>query len=124
MVVVEKYRKELGDLNVGIRKGKENRKVGKLVLKHAWFPVRQRWHIPTQDLVFGTEEAYRFVKRIIDGNASVTLANTIDYGINRPGFMMADEMAIMKKINERLLSDPIPDYEAYKRSEGAYLVNE
>ena len=31
MVVVEKYRKELGDLNVGIRKGKESRKVGKLV---------------------------------------------------------------------------------------------
>ena len=30
MVVVEKYRKELGDLNVGIPKGSENRKVGEL----------------------------------------------------------------------------------------------
>ena len=30
MVVVEKYRKELGDLNVGIAKGSENREVGEL----------------------------------------------------------------------------------------------
>ena len=30
MVVVEKYRKELGDLNVGIAKGSENREIGEL----------------------------------------------------------------------------------------------
>lgn len=30
MLVVEKYRKELGDLNVGIAKGSENRKIGKI----------------------------------------------------------------------------------------------
>ena len=30
MVVVEKYRKELGDLNVEIATGSENRKIGQL----------------------------------------------------------------------------------------------
>lgn len=97
---------------------------GKLVLKHAWFPIRARWHVPTQDLIFDTEQAYRFVKRITDGNASITLANTTDYGLNKAGYMMADEMVMMKEINNRLLSNPVPDYETYVRPEGAFLLGD
>ena len=38
--------------------------------------------------------------------------------------MTPDEMVIMKEINARLMSDPVPDYEPYVRPEGAYLVSE
>lgn len=94
------------------------------VLKHAWFPVRERWHVPTQPLVFEEEQAYRFVKRIIDGNAAITLANTIDNQGANAGHIMPDEMLFMKEINNRLLMNPVPDYEPYIRPEGASLVGE
>lgn len=97
---------------------------GKSVLKHAWFPVRKRWHVPTQPLVFEVEQAYRFAKRIKDGNAAITFANTIENGGSNAGHMMADEMAIMKEINKRLLMNPVPIYESYVRPNGASLVGE
>ena len=94
---------------------------GKEVLKHAWFPIRTLWHVPMADLVFGTEQAYRFVKTITDGGASMTFATTVNYGT---GHMMADEMAIMKEINRRLQMDPQMDYVPYQRPPGAYYVGE
>lgn len=97
---------------------------GKSVLKHAWFPIRERWHVPHLDLVFGLEQAYRFVKRIKDSGSAITFANTTDNGVVNPGHMMADEMVIMKEINDRLLMDVIPDFDPYIRPEGASLVNE
>ena len=97
---------------------------GNIILKHAWFPVRERWHVSNQPLVFGTEDAYRFAKRIIDANAGVTFATTIDDIGSGKGYMMRDEMDIMKTINNRLLSSPIPDFEPYVRPEGAFLVGE
>ena len=97
---------------------------GKSVLKHAWFPVRQQWHSPRADLVFGVEQAYRFVKTAIDGNTAITLANTIDYGIDNPGYMMRDEMEIMKEINARLMMETPPTPEVYVRPEGASLLGE
>ncbi|MFW2348017.1 MAG: T9SS type A sorting domain-containing protein [Wenyingzhuangia sp.] len=97
---------------------------GNIILKHAWFPVRERWHVSSRPLVFGTEDAYRFAKRIIDANAGVTFATTIDDIGSGKGYMMRDEMDIMKEINNRLLSNPIPDFEPYERPEGAYLVGE
>ena len=42
----------------------------------------------------------------------------------KKGYMTADEMDIMVEINNRMTQDPKPDYEAYKRPEGAYLVGE
>lgn len=96
---------------------------GKSVLKHAWFPVRERWHVPTQPLVFGVEQAYRFVKTVIDGNASLTFATTTsDKNTTIPGYLMQDEMDIMKEINARLLMEPSPTPEVYIRPEGAALV--
>lgn len=97
---------------------------GKLVLKHAWFPIRERWHSPAQPLVFEIEQAYRFVKTITEGNAAITFANTIEDDGSNSGHMMADEMAIMKEINNRLLMNPSPASEAYVRPEGASLVND
>ena len=97
---------------------------GNTVLKHAWFPVRDRWHVPTANLIFGIEDAYRFAKQIVDAEAGVTFATTIDRVGSGKGFMMSDEMDIMREINDRLLSNPVPDFEPYVRPEGAYLVGE
>lgn len=97
---------------------------GKTVIKHGWFPIRKRWHVPSQDIVFEKEQAYRFVRRITDAGAAITFANTIDYGVENPGFMMPDEMAIMKEINRRLLMDPMMEYLPYTRPAGAKLVGE
>lgn len=97
---------------------------GYSVLKHAWFPVREKWHVPTFDLLCETEQAYRFVKSITDTNASITFATTTDYGKWNAGYIMQDEMDIMKEINDRLLSATVPDFEPYVRPEGAFLVGE
>ena len=97
---------------------------GNTVLKHAWFPIRARWHVPQQPLVFGIEDAYRFTRQLVNAGAGVTFATTISRWNPNKGHMMADEMAIMKAINDRLLSIPVPDFEPYVRPEGAYLVGE
>ena len=97
---------------------------GNTILKHAWFPVRARWHVPQTALIFGTEDAYRFAKQIVDANAGVTFATTIDYRGSNKGYIMPEEMDIMKEINNRLLSNPVPDFEPYVRPEGAFLVGE
>jgi len=95
----------------------------KKVLKHAWFPVRERWHLPTLPLVFDVEQAYRFVKSITDTDASITFATTTAYAVKpNPGYLMEDEMDIMKVINARLLMEPVPEFEEYIRPEGASLV--
>lgn len=94
-----------------------------IVLKHAWFPVRDRWHVSSANLIFGAEDAYRFAKTLKDAHAGVTFATTID-DVNNKGFMMEEEMDIMKAINDRLLSDPVPDYQPYSRPEGAFLVGD
>lgn len=97
---------------------------GKKILKHAWFPMRDKWHVSSANLIFGTEDAYRFTRTLVDAKAGVTFATTIDSKRGRKGYMMAEEMAIMKEINDRLLSNPMPDYEPYVRPEGAFLVGE
>lgn len=79
--------------------------------------------MPTVDLVFGTEQAYRFVKRITDADAGVTFATTTsDENTTVQGYMMRDEMEIMKEINARLLMETPPTSEVYVRPEGASLV--
>ena len=97
----------------------------KQVLKHAWFPIRDKWHVSSANLIFGIEDAYRFSKILIDAKAGVTFANTIsnNNGVDA-GHIKDDEMVIMKAINDRLLSNPIPDYDPYVRPEGAFLVGE
>ncbi|QXP71059.1 T9SS type A sorting domain-containing protein [Polaribacter sp. R2A056_3_33] len=97
----------------------------KQALKHVWFPIRDKWHVSSANLIFGTEDAYRFSKILIDAKAGVTFANTIsnNNGVDA-GHIKDDEMVIMKTINDRLLSNPVPDYEPYVRPEGAYLVGE
>ncbi|MFD2561368.1 galactose-binding domain-containing protein [Aquimarina rubra] len=100
---------------------------GKKVQKHGWFPIRERWHSPQVPIVFNTEEAYRFVRRITDYGGMITFANTNqtpNLGDGRAGHMMSDEMAIMKEINRRLLMNPKVDYVPYTRPEGASLVGE
>jgi hypothetical protein len=97
----------------------------KQVLKHAWFPIRDKWHVSSANLIFGIEDAYRFSKILIDAKAGVTFANTIsnNNGVDA-GHIKDDEMVIMKAINDRLLFNPIPDYDPYIRPEGAFLFGE
>ncbi|MDN3663913.1 T9SS type A sorting domain-containing protein [Algibacter miyuki] len=96
----------------------------KIILKHAWFPVRDKWHVSSANLMFGAEDAYRFTRTLVDAKAGVTFATTITDKGSGKGYMMAEEMAIMKIINDRLLSVPMTDYLPYVRPEGAYLVGE
>jgi len=93
----------------------------KEVLKHAFHPMRQRWSVSTTELVFNKiEKAYRFVRTITDGNCGFTWATTT----NNKGFMMRDEMEILKEINDRMALCPMPDYIPYQRPAGAYIVGE
>lgn len=94
-------------------------------MKHAWFPVRERWHVPQLDLVQEIEQAYRFVRRVTDGGAAITWANTAEYRKwEKLGHMMPDEMVMMKEINRRMAMSTKPDYVPYVRPQGAYLVGE
>ncbi|WP_299313685.1 T9SS type A sorting domain-containing protein [uncultured Aquimarina sp.] len=96
-------------------------------LKHGWFPIRERWHSPQVPIVFDTEQAYRFVRRITDYGGMITFANTNEtpnLGDGDAGHMMSDEMGIMKEINRRMLIDPKPDYVPYTRPAGASFVGE
>ena len=88
-------------------------------LKHGWFPIRDSWSGSGAELMFEVEQAYRFVRTITDGGAAMTWSTT-----QKKGYMTADEMDIMVEINNRMTQDPKPDYEAYERPEGAYLVGE
>jgi len=98
---------------------------GRPIVKHGWFPMRERWHSPRKPLVFvDREQVYRFTRRITDANAGVTFASTTTEDGNRKGYMMADEMALFKVVNDRLAITPMPDYVPYVRPAGAYLVGE
>lgn len=88
-------------------------------LKHAWFPVRERWSVARKKLIAEVEQAYRFVRTITDNRAAMTWSTT-----QTDGYMTADEMAIMKEINNRMTQKPKPPFKAYKRPKGAHLVSE
>ena len=88
-------------------------------IKHYFCPIRERWSVPTVDLVFEVEQAYRFVRTLTDAGATITWSTTIT-----DGFITDDEMAIMEDINDRMVLTPKPDYIPYVRPEGAYLVGE
>jgi len=91
----------------------------KLALKHYFAPIRERWSVPSADLVFEVEQAYRFVRTFTDAGACITWSTTISNG-----FITDDEMEIMLELNDRMLEEPKPDYITYVRPDGAYLVGE
>lgn len=86
-------------------------------LKHAWYPIRERWSVARRKLIFEVEQAYRFVRKITDAGASMTWSTT-----QTNGYMTADEMKIMKEINKRMTQNPKPAFQPYKRPKGAHLV--
>ncbi|WP_179351272.1 T9SS type A sorting domain-containing protein [Winogradskyella vidalii] len=88
-------------------------------IKHYFCPIRDRWSVASADLVFETEQAYRFVRTLTDVGAAITYSTTIT-----DGSITDDEMAIMEAINDRIVQTPKPDYIPYVRPEGAYLVGE
>ncbi len=91
----------------------------KQTLKHYFAPIRQRWSVPSADLIFEEEQAYRFIRTFTDAGATITWSTTIT-----DGFITADEMVIMQELNDRMVQSPKPDYIPYVRPEGAYLVGE
>jgi len=91
----------------------------KQTLKHYFIPIRQKWSVASADLIFETEQAYRFVRTFTDAKATLTWSTTIS-----DGFISSDEMVIMKEINRRMLQSPKPDFVPYVRPEGAHLVGE
>jgi len=91
----------------------------KQTVKHYFIPIRERWSVSRANLVFETEQAYRFVRTFTDARATMTWSTTITNG-----FISDDEMVIMQEINRRMQQSPKPDPEPYVRPEGASLVNE
>jgi len=89
----------------------------KKALKHAWFPIRERWSVAKTKIVFEVEQAYRFVRTITDNGAAMTWSTT-----QKKGFMKPDEMKIMVEINSRMTQNPKAPFKAYKRPKGATLV--
>ncbi|MBP0904929.1 hypothetical protein ACFSKN_18405 [Mariniflexile gromovii] len=96
-----------------------NYEVTKDNIKHAWMPMRMKWTSPKAELMFDTEQAYRFVRTLTDAGCAITWGNTNTYG-----FITEDEMVLMKEIDKRLQIKPMPHYVPYKRPEGAKLVGE
>lgn len=88
-------------------------------IKHYFCPIRERWSVPTVDIVFEVEQAYRFVRTLTDAGATITWSTTIT-----DGFITDDEMEIMEDINDRMVQIPKPDPIPYVRPLGAYLVGE
>lgn len=91
-------------------------KGGKQVLKHAWFPIRERWSVAKTKLVFDVEQAYRFTRSITDNGAAMTWSTTQFKGAMKP-----DEMKIMIEINNRMTQIPKEVFKSYKRPKGGFL---
>lgn len=90
----------------------------KLVLKHMFLPMREKWSNERVDLIFGKDDALRFAKNITDAGGSVTFSTTNLYGLP-----MADELEILTHVNEQMSSDT-PEVTEYARPQGAFLVGE
>ncbi|MDW5290822.1 hypothetical protein [Formosa sp. PL04] len=80
-------------------------------LDHSWLAINPLCHIPTQPLVFDLEQAYRFVRRIIDAGTAITFANTTDY--RSPN---ASEMKIGYSLPHQIFPKPCEKY--YKQRGG------
>lgn len=89
----------------------------KKVLKHGFFPIRAEWTDANEELVFGVEQAYRFVRVFSDAGAAITWSTTTSQG-----YTSTDELTILKEIDRRI-SQPIKEpAEPYVRPEGAAYV--
>ena len=86
--------------------------------KHLFLPIRSTWSSERSDLMFGGEQAYRFVKKIIDAGGSVTFSTTTD----TDGTTMEDEEMVLKYVNQQLEAEAPPT--PYVRPQGAFLVGE
>jgi len=91
----------------------------KYILRHWWGPMRQKWNGQNDPLLFDAEQAYRFVRTVTDAGGAYSWSNTI---LN--GAIPQDEFKILKTIDQRMQLIPKPEYQPYKRPEGAYLKEE
>lgn len=89
------------------------------IVKHAWVPMRNNWTSTSFPLLFEIEQAYRFVRTLTDANCAITWANA-----KTNGKIIPEEMEIMKEIDARLRTSPMPDYIPYVRPEGSLLVGD
>ena len=87
-------------------------------LKHLFLPIRATWSSERSTLMFGEEQAYRFVKRITDAGGAVTFSTTTD----TDGTTMEDEEEVLKYVDEQLSNGAHPT--EYVRPTGAFLIGE
>lgn len=88
----------------------------KQIVKHLFLPIRATWSNNKSELMFNKEQAYRFVKNIIDAGGAVTFSTTTDID----GTTMEDEELILKYVNQQLEINATPA--KYVRPQGASLV--
>ncbi len=91
---------------------------GRVIVKHMFAPIRRRWSQATEPLMYDKDQAYRFVKRIVDAGAAITFSTTITAG----GLATPDEVEVLKHVSSQLAANA--DYVPYVRPEGAFLVGE
>jgi len=91
---------------------------GDVFVKHMFAPIRRRWSLNHEPIMYSKDQAYRMVKRITDAGASITFSTTITTG----GMAMPDELEVLTHVNDQLMANA--DYVPYTRPEGAYLVGE
>ena len=86
--------------------------------KHLFLPIRSTWSSERSELMFESQQAYRFVKRITDAGGAVTFSTTTD----TDGTTMEDEELVLKFVNQKLqMNAPASEY---VRPIGAFLVGE
>jgi hypothetical protein len=86
--------------------------------KHLFLPIRSTWSSERSELMFESQQAYRFVKRITDAGGAVTFSTTTD----TDGTTMEDEELVLKFVNQQLqMNAPASEY---VRPIGAFLVGE
>ena len=88
------------------------------VLKHMFVPIRETWSSPRGELMFGQEQAYRFVKNITDAGGAITFSTT-----NNDGTTREDEETVLKYVNQKM-EENYTGFTPYRRPPGAYLVGE
>lgn len=70
------------------------------------------------ELLFSTEQAYRFVRRLTDAGGAITWANTVNGGAMNP-----QGLGVLKEVDAKMAKHVKPPYVTYKRPEHAALIN-
>jgi hypothetical protein len=88
----------------------------KATLRHWFGPMRTKWNYG--ELLFDSDQAYRFVRRITDAGGAITWANTIN-----KGHINSKDLAVLKALDKKMQRKNELLYQPYVRPEAAKLAH-